>query len=297
MLKIILYAISVEEGETIQKHFSGLADVILEKAPLSNTTLHADADIVCLLPSSVVDDHLVRKMPRLQAIISLSSGLDHIDLSDKTQIQVINNPTFSTNAVSEYILGCLFQAYQGRYRSDPTNNAFEEISGKVALVVGYGNIGKAVVSKLKALGLKVNVYSAASIDPQDEISGVTKCSTLKDGVKSADVISLNTSLRPETLGIFNDEIFTVMKPEAILINAARGDIIDNKALLNAIRRTTTGHMFLDDISDLDSELAKRIVGNDNVTYTYHTAWHTRAAISRRVVYTIGQINLLLADQN
>lgn len=298
MKKVIaLYAIPATERKILEKQLSNLAHIVYEDTPIGSGNLHADTEILVVLPSSVVDVHITERLPKLRAIVSLSAGLEHVKLNrSASNIQVINNPTFSIIPVSEYVLSCVFSAYYKSYWQNPTSPR-EEIFGKKALVVGYGNIGKVVTDKLRALGAEVQVFTSAPIDKKAETNGVIRCRDLQKGVAQADIISLNTSLRAETALLFGSKAFAHVKPSAILINAARGGLIDNEALLESLNDGTFRKVFLDDITGAETPKAQAIIHHSKVVYTHHTAWLTEASVNRRVEYTTDQLKALLGIEN
>jgi D-3-phosphoglycerate dehydrogenase len=291
-----LYAIPTAERSAILKSVEGLVSAEYYDNPLSEENINPHTTLLAILPSTVIDDKLLKKLPRLRAVISLSAGLDHIRLQEANRsFKLINNPTFSVPSVSEYVVSCIFKAYTEMYWQDPLVQR-GEISGKKALIIGYGNIGKVVASKLAALGLDIQVFTSVSLNPADARLGIKKCHNLAQGAKWADLLSVNTSLRPDTLNLIDDSVLEVMHDGSVLINAARGGIVSNAALLRAVNRTRFMRVFLDDINDIESETAQDIISNDAVTYTQHTAWNTDKSVERRITYTVQQIKSLLEDR-
>ena len=285
---IALYALPEQEEKAIKDGLANIAKIVSSKEPLATETMQPDCSAIVILPSTTVTDDILERLPNLRAIISLSAGLDHVDF-DKSRypsVKVINNPTFSVPSVSEYVVSCIFKAHYEAYWANPTA-MHEEIAGKKALVIGYGNIGKAVAQKLQALGLEVQVVTSAPV------KDVRRCDNLMKGLAWADIVSINTSLRSDTNAMINASCFEVMKPSAILINAARGHIIQNAALLDAADKLR--RVFLDDIAEPESVDTQAIAADPRVTYTRHTAWKTELSVQRRVTYTLEQIKSLVQE--
>lgn len=284
---IALYALPEHEEKAIKDGLANIATIVSDSEPLTIETTRSDCSVIVVLPSTTITNDILEKLPNLRAIISLSAGLDHIrfNTSRYPSVDVLNNPTFSVPSVSEYIVSCVFQACYEAYWINPTA-MHEEIAGKKALVIGYGNIGKAVTQKLQALGLDVQVVTSAPV------SEAKRCDSLLDGLAWADIVSINTSLRSDTSAMINAACFETMKPSVILINAARGHIVENTALLDALNAGKIKRVFLDDIADPESIDAQAIIANPLVTYTHHTAWKTEPSVLRRVAYTIEQIKSL-----
>ncbi len=289
---VALYAIPTNERKMLEDRLGDHAHVIYEDAPINTGNLNKDTEILVVLPSSTIDVSITKKLPKLRAIVSLSAGLEHVRLDGSTNIPVINNPTFSITPVSEYVLSCIFHAYYEDYWQNPMT-PHEEISGKQVLIVGYGNIGKSVANKLHALGAEVQILTSASIDKEADMNGILKCRDLLTGIAQADIIALNTSLRTDTAFLFNSKAFAHIKPGAIFVNAARGGLIDNAALLEALNERDFRKAYLDDVTDIETPEAQAIIHHGKVVYTYHTAWLTKASVTRRVEYTADQLKVLL----
>lgn len=293
---VALYAIPRHEENAIKKGLANVAMVTSDNNPLTAETTQSDCSVIVILPSTIVTDDVLDSLPKLRVIVSLSAGLDHIrfNKSRHPSIEVFNNPTFSIPSVSEYIVSCIFQAHYETYWANPTAT-HEEIASKKALVIGYGNVGRTVTQKLQALGLDIQVVTAAPIDDSVLDTGIKRCDSLLDGIAWADIISINTSLRPDTNAMIDAACFEQMKPSVVLINAARGNIVENAALIDALNAKKLRKVFLDDIADLGSKDAQAIIANSHVTYTRHTAWQTKPSVQRRASYTIKLIKSLIEE--
>lgn len=180
---------------------------------------------------------------RLRVIVVHGAGHDAVDKEAATAkgVLVCNTPGANARSVSELALGLALAAARRISAADRSERAsaygfremesFSELSGKTALIVGWGATGAGLGQMLRAaLDMRVLVYSPRVAD----LDGFERVTSLEDGLRQADLVSLHTPLRPETRGLFGEEAFSVVKPGAILVNTARAGLVDEAALARAI---------------------------------------------------------------
>ena len=199
-----------------------------------------------------VDGDLLDRMPRLKVISNFGVGVDHIDLDAARQrgIPVGNTPGILDGATADMTFALLLAAARNlvvgdRYaRSDafthydPSLLLGQDVHGATLGIVGMGNIGRQVTRRARGFDMTV-LYHNRRRDPQAEAELGATYATLPELLRQADFVTLNVPLTSETRGLIGREQLALMKPTAMLINAARGGVVDHAALLAALEQ---GHI-------------------------------------------------------
>ncbi len=201
----------------------------------------AAADGVLVNSHVVVDKAFLDRAPALRVISTISAGYDHIDLATARArgITVTTAPVL-TDAVADLTMALIVMVLRrlgealaemraGRWRNDLLGT---DVRGKSLLIVGFGRIGREVAGRALAAKMRVHAYDVRAELPPME--GVERVDTLADGLAMADVVSLHVDLNPSTHHLLDDAAFARMKPTAIVVNAARGGVIDQAALTRAL---------------------------------------------------------------
>ena len=201
----------------------------------------ADADVL-IVANSPLPASIVENAPNLKMISVAFTGVDHIpkEACNARKITVCNAQGYATDAVKELVFGMIFgimrnlSACDNAVRKGGTKDGLvgNEISGKTMGIIGYGQIGRAVAEAAKVFGCKVLTYSR-STSPGSS-NGITEFVNFDEVLKNADIISLHTPLTAETKGMIGAKELDKMKSTAILINAARGPVVDAAALAHAL---------------------------------------------------------------
>ncbi len=252
-----------------------------------------DADAI-LTNKVRLDKSRIDDLPNLKYIGVLATGYDVIDIdyASKKGIIVTNIPSYGTFATAQHTFALLLSyvnqvsshaisVSEGDWQSSNTFSYFlsplKELHGKTFGIVGYGRIGKQVANMAKSFGMKVIVHTRTPSDDSD-ITFVT-CDEV---LKQSDVLSLHCPLTPKTIKWINKKTLSLMKPESILINAARGGLIDEQALATALKEKQISHAFLDVLSSEPPLSDNPLIGLDNVTITPHIAWGSVEARKRLI---------------
>ena len=192
---------------------------------------------------------LLEKAPNVKLIQKTGSGVDNIDLAAAAErgILVSSTPGANSNSVAEMTIGmilCLYrklhyldrETKQGKWLMFEHRPFMFEMRGKIHGIIGMGNIGRSVAKLSKGFGTKIIYYDAyrISADKEEEL-GVAYV-PLSELLSIADIVSVHVPLLPETRNLIREEQLKLMKPNAVLINVARGNIIDEQALAQAIKR-------------------------------------------------------------
>ncbi len=214
-------------------------------------------DAVIVRSRTKITKEVLEAATKLKIVARAGVGLDNVDLKTAKEkgIKVINSPEAPTNSVAELVVGCMFNLARRITIADAgmKNGVWLkkeltgiELSGKTLGIIGFGRIGYMVAEKAKALGLNVKVFDV-SIDSRMqyvEALGVEAVS-LEELIWSSDFITVHVPLLPTTRNMINREQITLMKKGAYLINTARGGIINEEALADALKSGKLGGAALD----------------------------------------------------
>ncbi len=276
-------------------------DVSRLRSLLSDLTIHdvtaddevadriADAD--CVLTNKIrISDELLRNARKLRYIGLTATGTDNIDLDAARRhgIAVANIRAYCSQSVAEHVFGCLlYLAHSlGRYADDVRAGAWRESAAFCLLshpvrelstmtlgIVGYGELGRTVARIAGAFGMTVIV----SARPGQAASGERVA--FDELLEQSDVISLHCPLTPETRGLFGRAEFAKMKNTAILINTARGGLVDSAALAEALGKGEIGAAAVDVLPQEPPVEGDPLLDyrGDNLIVTPHIAWATDRA--------------------
>ena len=207
-------------------------------------------DAWALIPGNLtrVDQACLDLAPELRVIAKIGVGLDNIDIQAASSrgILVFNTPGVNTEAVAEYTLGMILALSRRIIEADQVVRGGEwtklrgmELGGRTLGLVGLGAIGQAVAKRANAFGM--DLLALDPLWPEDFAArhGVKKAD-LKRLLSSSDVVSLHCPLIPETRNLIDQEALWLMKPTALLINTARGELVDEAALAQALESGRLG---------------------------------------------------------
>ncbi|HNQ94468.1 MAG: phosphoglycerate dehydrogenase [Anaerolineales bacterium] len=227
--------------------------------------------------------------PRLKVISKWGTGIDSLDASacSRHSVSIGRTPNAFTTPVADTVLGYMlaFARRQPWMDAEMKRGKWEKISGKSLSectlgVVGVGNIGKAVTRRAKAFGMKVYGNDIVDIDHVFVSETGIEMTSLHFLLSNSDFVSINCDLNPTSRHLMNADTFALMKPTAVLINAARGPIVDEKALIEALQSKRLAGAALDVFEveplPLDSPLMKM----DNVMLAPHNSNSSPAAWER-----------------
>ncbi|HAH38746.1 MAG TPA: phosphoglycerate dehydrogenase [Algoriphagus sp.] len=235
---------------------------------------------------------LMDQLPQLQIIARCGVGLDNIDVEEATRrkIKVVNAPNSNANTIAEHTIALmlnlqrkLYSAFtmvkEGRW-NDRGTYAGDELNGKTLGILGMGNIGKKVARIADALGMQVCYWSAEKEDvPYPMLS-------FEEVLKNSDVLSLHLPLTPQTSNLINAEAIGKMKEGALLINTARGPIIDQKALNDALESGKLGGFAADVLTEEPPSQNEPLISLPNTLITAHVGSLTKSTYTQMCVMTV-----------
>ncbi len=244
--------------------------------------------LLCLLTDNI-DEEVIRSEPRLRMIASYAVGYDNIDVKTATElgIPVSNTPGVLTDATAEMAWALLFSVSRrivegdrfsraGRFKGwDPLLLLGQDIAGKVLGVVGTGRIGTAFALKSKGFNMKVLYVNNKRNEKLERELGAEKVD-LDELLKQSDFISLHVPLLSSTRHLISEKQLRMMKSNAILINTSRGPVIDEKALIKALKEKWIFGAGLD-VYENEPEIPEELKELDNVVLQPHSASATVAS--------------------
>lgn len=253
----------------------------------------ADCDALIVRNRTQVTERLLAAAPRLRVVGRLGVGLDNIDLPacEARGITVIPATGANAQAVAEYVLGAAMTLLRGlpgataavEIGAWPRGalSSGREIGGKTLGLVGFGGIGRVVARLAHALGMSVLGFDAhiAPADPLWREHGVTPRSFV-EVMAEADVVSLHVPLTPATRNLVDAGRIGTMKRDAILINTARGGVVDEAAVAAALRGGRLGGAALDVFATEPLAAGSPLAGCPNLLLTPHIAGVTRESNAR-----------------
>lgn len=268
-----------EEGVKLLKE-NGLEVVDLTSVPKEELSKHVgELDAIIIRSATKVRKEIIDAAKNLKVIGRAGVGLDNVDVdyARSKGIKVINTPGATSISVAELTIGLILAvmrkiAYADR---EMRNGAWPkkkckgiEMYGKTLGIIGIGRIGREVAKRAKAFGMKVIYYDVFKLtDEQAKELGV-EYKELDTLISESDVISLHVPLLPETKHLINKERIEMMKDGAILVNAARGGIVDEEALYEALK---SGKLYGAALDVYESEPVKesKLFELDNIVLTPH----------------------------
>ena len=249
-----------------------------------------------------VDETLIKASPDLRCVGRLGVGLDNIDLNACADRRVTVYPATGANdrSVAEFVIAsAMLLLRRACFSKDDVlagnwpreQSVGREIAGKTIGLIGFGSTGKETGRIAAALGLTV-----LACDPcfaaDAEAKQIAQHAELNELLAASDIVSLHVPLMPETKGMMNQEKMSAMKPRAVLINAARGGVLDEDAAIAALISGKLGGLALDvfDTEPLTAEAARKFKGIPNLLLSPHIGGVTEesnvrvsAAVAQKVV--------------
>jgi len=244
----------------------------------------AGYDFMFVRNATNVQKDLIERMDNMKLIIRGGAGLDNIDVSyaEKKGIKVVNTPVAASISVAELVLAHMFAlsrnivrgttgVREGKWEKKELEG--RELYNKTLGIIGLGRIGKELAKRAEGLGMKVIGY-----DPYAQLEDMEMV-TLDDLLRNSDYISIHTPLTEETRYLIGAKEFLKMKPSAILINCARGGIVDEDALLEALKSSKIAGAGLD-VFEAEPPEVSELMALSNVTFTPHLGASTKEAQDR-----------------
>ncbi len=267
----------------------------------------ANARAIIVRNATQVDAELIAAAANLKVVARMGVGLDNIDLEACKSRAIEVCPAIGANAasVAEYVIATGLILLRGQAllsTRDVVGGAWDrqrfaggvELAGCTLGIIGFGSIGQIVADKAKAMDMKITAYDAMIPKDSPVWSGVTR-TPLEDLIAESDIISLHCPLLPETRGLIGSAQFARMKRGAILINSARGGIVDEMACASALKSGHLGGAALDTLETepIDAATGALFKGIENLILTPHIAGVTKNSNKRIADVAVANVRRVL----
>jgi D-3-phosphoglycerate dehydrogenase len=266
----------------------GELEIAEDRTPESILAVAGDADAMLVTYASITAE-IIGQLENCKVIGRFGIGTDNIDIAAATAagIVVTYAPTYCLDEVSDHTMALLLTlarktaysnalVHSGRWDM-PAVVPIKRLRGLTLGLVGIGNIPQQIVPKAQAFGM--NVISSDPYAPSElfERLGVRSVG-FEELLSSSDYISIHAPLTPETEGMFGADAFSKMKSDALLINTARGPLVDADALADALEAGQIGGAALDVLPQEPPPPSSRLIGRDDVILTPHTAFYSEDSL-------------------
>lgn len=296
----IVFLDAATYGDVSLARFTALWDCTIHQTTKANQTAQRLAGQGIAVTNKVEIDEPILNSPEardLKLIAVAATGTDIIDrlAAAKHGVRVCNVPGYATESVAQFTMALILELSTrvGKYSDAVKRGEWEkspvfallsypsvELTGKKLGIVGYGNIGRRVAEIARGFGMEILIAAR----PAGSAVAINDRIPIDDLLRQADVVSLHCPLTPETRNLINQRSLSLMKPTAFLINTARGALIDETALVDALHNNSIGAAALDVVTaeppPLDHPIIRAAKTLDNLLVTPHTAWSAREARER-----------------
>ncbi|QEH38194.1 Glycerate dehydrogenase [Aquisphaera giovannonii] len=292
----------LEEFGEVVYHDVSTAEQVVERA--------AGATVVATNKTPIREETLAR-LPELRLITLLATGYDCVDVKAARArgVTVCNVPVYGTRSVSQFVFALLLElchhaglhdeaVHDGEWTNQPDFSLRKtrqvELAGKTMGIVGYGRIGRQTAVLARAFGMDVLTHSRSGGD-NSPAEGVRFCG-LDELFAGSDVISLHCPMTEQTAGLINRDQLSRVKPGAFLINTARGGLVVEEDLAEALNSGRLGAAALDVVSKEPIRPDNPLLKAKNCLITPHIAWATDEARGRLMETTVANVAAFLGGK-
>ena len=271
---VIFDGYTINPGDLSWEKLDNMCDklTVFDATPMDKALSRIGDSEILMTSKCPITREFMEKCPNLRYIGCTATGDNNIDVRAAADlgIAVTNVPAYSTDAVAQHTIALMLELTNnvGLHNQSVQNGQWAQsdyfcywekpimlLAGKSLGIIGYGAIGKKVAEIARALGMTVNVFSQ---DPESAMK--------------SDFVSLHCPLTTENEKMVNSEFLVNMKPGAVLINTARGRLVDERALADALKSGFLGGAAVDVLSDEPASENCPLIGLDNCIITPHIAW-------------------------
>lgn len=310
MTRVLLTTTSFQD--TPGTHHDMLAkagfEVVRERGPLPEKRmleLAGQFDAYLCGDDALTRTVIQRSLPRLKVISKYGIGLDKIDVAAATDLKVpvLFTPGVNHTTVAEHTFALMLAAVRnlvveanhvaaGRW----TRITGNEICGKTLAIIGFGRIGKEVAVRARAFGLKLIGYGNYWDDDFARWYDIQRVESIDDALRQADIVSLHTKLTAQTRHLLNARNLPLLRKGAVIVNCARGEIIELPALVAALK---SNHLlaYAADVLDQEPPPADHpLLGLPNVILTPHIGSRTHESVQRQASCAVENLTRFLAGK-
>jgi D-3-phosphoglycerate dehydrogenase len=261
--------------------------------------------VAVVLIARKIDAEIIGAMEQVKVILTLSVGYDCVDVGAATKrlIPVCNTPSYCTDEVSNHAMTLILalarkihlivpNSIKGIWDYKYTKQIFN-FRNKTLGIVGLGRVGRSLVPKAKGFGIKVSAYDPYVEDDIFALLEVQRKYELEDLLKEADYISIHAPLTAETHHLIDGKALATMKKTAILVNTARGPIIDEDALCKALDAGTIAAAGIDVLAKEPPAADFPLLAKKNALVTPHVAWYSEESFEADMIDGMDELERVL----
>ncbi|SHL37131.1 D-3-phosphoglycerate dehydrogenase [Anaerocolumna jejuensis DSM 15929] len=262
----------------ITSHFPKDWDIVI--IPPGKEMLHHIEDCQVIIPEHIKVDRSLLSLAKNLKLVQTGAGYDNVDIDACTQlgIWVANASGVNAQAVAEHVMALILSYYKNipfldnfmknRIDENQLDYTGSELKGKTIGIVGFGAIGKKVAEFCRVFDMNVLAYTRNAVVQPD---GFVKMTDFDNLVRTSDIVTIHASLNPQTKQLIDKEVFKKMKNTALFINTARGGIVNEKDLIDALKNRDISGACLDVFESEPLSNDSELRNLSNVILTPHTA--------------------------
>lgn len=310
MTRVLLTTTSFQDTPGIHHEMLAKAgfEIVRERGPLSEARmleLAGQFDAYLCGDDAMTRAVIQKSLPRLKVISKYGIGLDKIDLKAAADLKmpVLFTPGVNHTTVAEHTFALMLAAVrnlvtEANYTAKGkwTRITGNEICGKTLAIIGFGRIGKEVAIRAHAFGLKLIGYGNYWDEDFARWYNISRVENFDDVLRQADILSIHTKLTPETRHLINANNIKLLKKGAVIVNCARGEILELPALVEALK---SNHLLAYAADVLDQEPPPPdhpLLGLPNVIITPHIGSRTHESVQRQASCAVENLTLFLAGK-
>jgi len=264
-----------------------------------------DASAVVVI-ARTLDTEIIKHMERCELILALSVGYDCVDIEAATKkcIPVCNMPVYCTDEVANHAMTLILSVARKLQLIIPkTQHAAWDYNytkpifnfkDKTLGIIGLGRIGRRVVPKARGFGMNIIAYDPYVDDDLFKMLSVGRKHELDELLRETDYVTIHAPLTPETYHMIDGRAFDSMKRTAIIVNTARGSIIDEQAFFNALKNGKISGAGIDVLEKEPPAKDNPLLGLSNIIVTPHIAWYSEESFERDMVQGMDEVLNVLA---
>ena len=295
-MKILISDKMSNKVEDVLKSKSIDYDIKTGLEPNELKTIIDDYDGILIRSATKLTSDVLENCSNLKVIGRAGVGVDNVDLdvATKNKILVMNTPLGNLEATAELTVGLMFSLYRHIHNANASTHEGKwekakfmgtELKGKTLGIVGFGNIGQRVAEICKVIGMQILTNSNSASDEVLNSFGAKKVST-EELISSSDILSLHTKLNEQTKNMLNKESIATMKSSSVIINCARGGLVNEKDIKEALEKGNIAGYGCD-VYENEPEQDSIFSSMDNVVMTPHIGASTIEA-QEKVAYQIAE---------
>ncbi len=309
---VILDGYTANPGDLSWEGLNDLGHLtVYERTAPGQVVERASSAEIVLTNKVVITKEIIRSLPRLKYIGVLATGYNVVDINAATEagITVTNIPSYSTMSVAQTVMAHLLNVTnatalhtesvrRGEWQESKDFAYWHtpqiELAGKTFGIVGLGNTGTATARMATALGMNILAFTSKAAEQLPD--GIHKAESWDAFLAESDVISLHCPLTDNTLHLIDSTSLGKMKPTAILINTARGPVIDDEAVAKALHEGKLFAFCADVLTEEPPRLGNPLITAPHSYITPHIAWATQEARTRLISIAVANVKGFIAGE-